>query len=104
MLGLERLELVEQRVVLVVGDLGVVEDVVAVDVVVEDALQLLRALGRGGRGVTRSRSRRAAQEARQVVLDERVEARVVGEVEVDRRDRRCARAATAARSVPGSSW
>ena len=40
MLGLDRPQLVEQRVVLVVADLGIVEDVVAVAVVVELAAQL----------------------------------------------------------------
>ena len=39
-LGLERAQLVEQRVVVVVADLGVVEDVVAVAVVVELLAQL----------------------------------------------------------------
>jgi hypothetical protein len=38
-------QLVDQRVVLVVSDLGVVEDVVAVAVVIEDPAQLGRALG-----------------------------------------------------------
>jgi hypothetical protein len=39
-LGLDRPELVDQRVVLVVADLGVVEDVVAVAVMVELPAQL----------------------------------------------------------------
>jgi hypothetical protein len=45
-LGLERAELVEQRVVLVIADLGVVEDVVAVAVVLDRPAQLGGALGR----------------------------------------------------------
>ena len=45
MLCLERLQLAPQRVVLVVADLGVVEDVVAVAVVIEDLAQLGRSLG-----------------------------------------------------------
>jgi len=50
-LGLQRAELVEQRVVLVVADLGIVQDVVAMTVVAQLIAQLLRALGRGrGRG------------------------------------------------------
>ena len=49
-LGLERLQLVEQRVVRAVGDLGVVEDVVAVEVVLDQATQL----GCAVRGRTRS--------------------------------------------------
>ena len=40
MLGLDRAELVEQRVVLVVADLGVVENVVAVAVMLEQLPQL----------------------------------------------------------------
>ena len=39
-IGLDRTQLVEQRVVLVVADLGVVEDVVAAVVVLEQAAQL----------------------------------------------------------------
>ena len=46
MLGLERAELVEQCVVLVVPDLGIVEDVVAVAVVLDRPPQLGGALGR----------------------------------------------------------
>ena len=46
MLLLERLQLVEEPVVLRVGDLGVVEDVVAVEVVVELLAQLFGALCR----------------------------------------------------------
>jgi hypothetical protein len=46
MLLLERLQLVEQRVVGVVADLGVVEDVVAVTVVLDRPAQLGGALGR----------------------------------------------------------
>ena len=45
MLGLDRPQLVEQLVVLVVPDLGIVEDVVTVAVVVELLAQLGRALG-----------------------------------------------------------
>jgi hypothetical protein len=57
MLLLERLQLVIERVVLVVADLGVVEDVVAVGVVVDRLAQLGGALPgvfarRGQRSVT----------------------------------------------------
>ena len=45
-LGLDPAQLVEQRVVLLVADLGIVEDVVAVGVVVEDAAELGGALSR----------------------------------------------------------
>ena len=48
-LGLDRAQLVEQRVVLVVADLGVVEDVVAVAVVVELLAQLGGADASSGR-------------------------------------------------------
>ena len=48
MLRLERLELVQQAVELLVGDLGIVLDVVALFVVADRAAQLLDALlGRG---------------------------------------------------------
>ena len=47
MLLLERLQLVEEAVVLGVRDLGVVEDVVAVEVVVEELAQLRGALRLG---------------------------------------------------------
>jgi hypothetical protein len=40
MLGLQGPQLVEQRVVLVVADLGIVEDVIAIAVVVELTAQL----------------------------------------------------------------
>ena len=52
-LGLERAQLVEQRVVGVVADLGVVEDVVAVAVVLELAAQLGDAL-RGAHSTSRA--------------------------------------------------
>jgi hypothetical protein len=45
MLGFEPAQLVNQRVVLVVPDLGVVEDVVAVTVVLEQLAQLRGAFG-----------------------------------------------------------
>jgi hypothetical protein len=46
MLGLERTELVEQRVVPVVPDLGIIQDVVAVAVVLDRAPELGGAPGR----------------------------------------------------------
>jgi hypothetical protein len=49
MIGLDRPQLIEQRVVDVVADLGIVEDVVAIAVVVQLAAQLGGALGRVGR-------------------------------------------------------
>ena len=61
-LGLQRAQLVEQRVVLVVADLRVVEDVVAVVVEVELLAQLGGALC-GLRALTRSRRRRAPRAA-----------------------------------------
>ena len=45
MIRFDLTELVDQRVVLVISDLGVVEDVVAIAVVIEDLAQLGRALG-----------------------------------------------------------
>ena len=89
MLGLDRPQLVEQRVVDVVADLGIVEHVVAVAVVLElarssaaraasgalAARDLLGDLLGGGR-----------DQPRQVVASERVEPVAVGEVEVDRGD------------------
>src|SRR5262249_32300402 len=97
-----RLELVEQRVVLVVGDLGVVEDVVAVDVVVEDTLELLRALRRrrwghsAGSGVeSKKRERSCSTSAWRPSWWGR--SKWIGVTEMWR-------AAIAARSVPGSSW
>ena len=65
-LGLDRPQLIEQRVVLVVADLGIVEDVVAVAVVVELLSQLDRALGRRVRNPRPQRGRRRDQ-PRQVV-------------------------------------
>ena len=44
--GLEVAQLVEQSVVLIVGDLGIVEDVVAIVVVLEELAELGRARGR----------------------------------------------------------
>ena len=83
MLGLERAQLVEQRVVGVVADLRVVEDVVAVAVVGELLAQLRGARSAGRHSTSRRRpSRRARSYARR-----RLDARLVGEVEVQRRDR-----------------
>ena len=87
-LGLDRPQLVEQRVVVVVADLRVVEHVVAVAVVLELPPQLGGAL----RVVLRNRlasplGRRPAQQPLQVAARERLDAGVVGEVEVHRRDR-----------------
>ena len=45
MIGFDLTQLVDQRVVLVVADLGVVEAVVAVEVVIKDLAQLDRAFG-----------------------------------------------------------
>jgi hypothetical protein len=50
MLLLESVELVEEPVVLGVGDLGVVEDVLAVEMVVELLAELVDALFEGSRG------------------------------------------------------
>ena len=86
---LDRLQLVEQRVVLVVADLRVIEHVVPVRVVVEQLAQLgARARRRAGEsrcswllstGSSSSRSRSR--------LGQRLHAVVVGQVEVQRRER-----------------
>ena len=86
--GLERPQLVEQRVVLVVADLRVVEHVVTVRVVVEQLAQLGRTLGAAGlRSAHGCSLDRLLQQPLEVVLDQRLDAVVVGEVEVQRRDR-----------------
>ena len=84
-LGLDRAQLVEQRVVFVVADLGVVEDVVAVVVAAQLAGAARPPASRrpsltppGGAGRQHLLEAPAAQP---------LEAAVVGEVEVDRRDR-----------------
>jgi hypothetical protein len=60
MVGLDGAQLVEERVVLVVADLGIVEDVVAVAVVVELAAQLRGALSRARAGAQGSVTSSAA--------------------------------------------
>ena len=107
-LGLERAQLVEQRVVLVVADLGVVERVVAVVVVVDLLAQLGGALLGGTVRAAWLSSRSSSlggglDQAREVVALERRQPLAVGEVEVDRRDRDPSLRSTAARSVPVSS-
>ena len=77
-LALDRAQLVQQRVVGVVADLGVVEDVVAVAVVGELLAQLGGALG----GVTG-----VLQQLREVERAQRLHAVLGGQVEVQRRDR-----------------
>ena len=84
-LGLDRAQLVEQGVVLVIADGRVVEDVVAVVV----PRQLLPQLGRALLG--RYRSHRGGGAGGEHRLEppaaQALEAAVVGEVEVDRRNR-----------------
>ena len=84
MLRLDRAQLVEQRVVLVVADLGVVEDVVAVAVVMQLLAQLRGAFPGAPGSLHFPRGRR--EQPAEVVALQRVHARRVGEVEVQRRD------------------
>ena len=92
---LDRAQLVEQRVVSVVADDRVVEDVVAVAVVGQLSAQLRRARGRIRAPSRRRRSLHLARgrrdQPREVVLLQRADPRAVREVEVHRRDARCAR-------------
>ena len=99
-LGLERLQLAEQRVVDVVADLRVVEDVVAV-VVVRD---LLAQLGDLPRGVAHSTSRAAGASSRArswrcsvSIPGSSVRSKCIGVTAMRP-------SATAARSVPCSWW
>ena len=115
MLALEAPQLVEQQVVLVVADLGVVEDVVAVGVVLELLAQLAGALAdllgdlRGGLGgarggahgiaslTTGSSSACRSKRASASMLGRSVRSKWIGVMATRP-------AATAARSVPGTSW
>src|ERR1700761_646783 len=106
MLALDRAQLVEQRVVLVVADLWIVEDVVAARVMLEQLAHLARAsahrrgahgASRAGRSViggasssSRSKRRSASRPGRSV------RSKWIGVTAMRP-------AATAARSVPGSS-
>ena len=86
-LALERAQLVEQRVVGVVGDLGVVEDVVPVAVVGE-LLAQLRGARRGWRRASLGDLLGGRREQRrEVVGAQGLQAVRGGEVEVQRRDR-----------------
>ena len=80
-LALDRAQLVEQRVVGVVADLGVVEDVVAVAVVGE-LLAQLRAPRSAGDFILGG-----VEQLREVERAQRLHAVLGGEVEVQRRDR-----------------
>jgi hypothetical protein len=101
-LGLERLQLAVQRVVLVVADLRVVEDVVAMCVVVELRAQLVDACLRVGRRAhstssaagASSRERSCSASASMPVVSVRSKCSGVTAIFP---------AATAARSCPGSS-
>ena len=127
MLALERAQLVEQAVVLVVADLRVVEHVVAVRVVLELLAQLPRARVRGGavlaaRGIRARRRllRRGAcggsgaahvaasgdDRREQLLRSKRLSASRLGRSVRSKWIGVTAMrpAATAARSVPGSSW
>ena len=101
MLRLQRPQLVEQGVVGIVADLGIVEDVVAVVVVGDPAAQLLRPLARAPAAhpapviaassiASRSQSRSRPRPSRSV------RSKCTGVIAIRPR-------ATAARSVPGSS-
>ena len=85
-LGLDVAQLVEQRVVLVVADQRVVEDVVPVVVPRQLAPQLRRPL-LVGRGAHTEEGATRRQHPLQRPGAQAVELAVVGEVEVDRRDR-----------------
>ena len=86
-LGLERAQLVEQRVVLVVADLRVVERVVAVAVVGQLAAQWPPRAWPPWPERSPQLARGRREQPREVVRGERVDALDVGQVEVDRRDR-----------------
>src|SRR6185437_7802394 len=119
-LALERAQLVQQRVVLVVADLRVVEDVIAARVVLEQLAQLLRAPVRvagarlrlrpacarlaahctsgAGRSPIGGASSSFRSKPRSASRPERsVRSKWIGVTAIRP-------AATAARSVPGSSW
>ena len=83
--ALDRAQLVEQRVVGVVADLGVVEDVVAVAVVGELLAQLGGALGSHAHSASSSAA--GSSSAREVVGAQGLEPVRGGEVEVQRRHR-----------------
>jgi hypothetical protein len=99
---LDRAQLVEQRVVLVVADLRIVEDVVAVAVVVQLVAQLRGARLRVGRGHSTSLAAGASRRPRSWRSSASMPAASVRS--------KCSGvtamspAATAHRSVPGSSW
>src|SRR5687768_2202918 len=100
MLLLERLELAEERVVLVVADLRVVVDVVALRVVLDLAAQLVPAGARVGHSTSSaagfsSRARSCLSRADMPVVSVRSKWSGVTAMTP---------AATAARSVPSSSW
>src|SRR3954454_18024468 len=97
---LERLQLSEERVVLVVADLRIVEDVVAVAVVGDLLAQLGRAGGGIGRGHSTSSaagamSRSRSKPASASMHDRSVRSKWIGVTEMRP-------SATAERSVPGS--
>ena len=99
-LGLERAQLVQQRVVLVVADRRVVVLVVGLVVAGDLGAELGRALcARRGRS-PRPRRVDRRRELVEVPAGEPLDALTVGEVEVDRRQRDAAGARRRARSVP----
>src|SRR3954449_4227560 len=97
---LEILELAEQRVVDVVADLGVVEDVVAVAVVADLLAQLGHPRGRVRRGHSTSSAAGAMSRSRPKPASVSIPARSVRSKWIGVTDRRPS--ATAARSVPSS--
>src|ERR1700722_6748924 len=107
MLALDRAQLVEQRVVLLVADLRIVEYVVAARVIFEQLTQLPRTLARGGGAHSASRAGRSVIGAASSSFrsKRRSASRPGRSVRSKWIGVTAARpAATAARSVPGSSW